>query len=131
MKMATEECVLKLVSLSFSAAEGGAELAKSSSFRLWGGDLACSSFQQCWLEGEEVCWPGGETAVRWRRLGRSTVAVLGPLASNSRRAGVVVSTAGGRTPRRGIACGVARKEVASQGACWAARPQQTTLWENA
>ena len=62
---------------------------------------------------------------------RSTAAVHGPVASSSQKAGVVGSTAGGRTPRSSIACGVTREAVASQGGCWTARPQQTSLWGDA
>ena len=56
------------------------------------------------------------------------MAVHGPVASSSRRPGVEGSTAGGRIPRKSIACGVAREAVASQGACWTVRPQHASLW---
>ena len=67
---------------------------------------------------------------RSRRLGRSAVAVLGPLAGSSRR-GRAEPVAGGQALSEMFACGVVRNGEASPGGRRAARPRRVPLWDDA
>ena len=67
---------------------------------------------------------------RSRRLGRSAMAVLGPLAGSSRK-GEAVPVAGGQVLPEEIACGAVGSRRASQGARRAARARRDPLWDDA